>query len=55
MSNKTELEYKCIELGKYKYRRPRPIEAFLRPAFQGTSAECKDRTQQELHEFDYLK
>ena len=55
MSNKSELEFKVLELDRYKYRRPKTSEAFLRPAYQGTSAECKDRAQEQLHEFDYLK
>jgi hypothetical protein len=55
MSSRTELQFKVLEMERYRYRRQKEKEAFLRPAYQGTSAECKDRTQVQLHEFDYLK
>jgi hypothetical protein len=55
MSTKSELEFKVIELDRYKYSRPKNYDTMVRPAYQYTSQECKDKTQQELHEFDYLK
>ena len=55
MSKKTELEFKCIELERYKHRWYDIKPAMLRPAYQYTSSECKDRTQLEMHEYDYLK
>ena len=48
------LGYWCAEMHKYEHRRFRLLpEAFLRPAYWGTSAQCGDRTQERLHEFDY--
>ena len=55
-NQRVELEFWCAEMHKYEHRRFRLLpEAFLRPAYSGTSAECRDRTQERLHEFDYRK
>ena len=49
------LEWACINMtSPYVKKRPKLLpEAFLRPAYKYTSAEVKDRTQEEMHEFDY--
>ena len=52
---RSDLEYACLEMQKYKKRRSFINPAFLRKAYQYTSAECKDETQEKLHEYDYLK
>lgn len=54
---RSEAEYDWMEGKKHQSRR-RALElkpAFLRKPYAGTSAETKDNTQQELHEYDYLK
>ena len=55
MSKKSELEFKVLELNRYKRRGTGLKAAFLRPAYNHTSAECKDYSQLKLHEFDWMK
>ena len=53
---RTKLEYACLEMGKFKQKRSKLYpEAFLRRPYQYTKAETKDRTQELMHEKDYLK
>jgi len=54
---RTEQEYDWMEGSKnqYKHKRPQLSSFFLRKPYEGTSAETKDNTQEELHEYDYLK
>ena len=53
---KTSLEFACMEMSSYQTRRTKLLpEAFLRPAYKYTIAEVKDRTQEEMHEYDYRK
>ena len=50
------LEWACMNMKAYTRKRPKLLpEAFLRPAYKYTKAEIKDRTQENLHEFDYRK
>lgn len=49
------LEWACINMKPYvKKRRKGLPEAFLRPAYKYTTAEIKDKTQENLHDKDYL-
>lgn len=51
---RSSLEYACMEMNSYQHRRVTLLpEAFLRPAYKYTSAEIKDRTQENMHEYDY--
>lgn len=52
---RTALQYACMEMQKYKKKYIDYNSPFLRKPYQYTSAECKDDTQEKLHEFDYLK
>ena len=53
---RSSLEYACMEMTSYKTKRTKLLpEAFLRRPYQYTVAETKDRTQEQLHEYDYLK
>lgn len=50
------LEWACINMKPYVKKRRKDLpEAFLRPAYKYTTAEVKDRTQEDLHEYDYRK
>lgn len=54
-NGRSDLEYACMEMQKYKRRRTGVNEAFLRKPYQYTKAETKDDEQEKLHEYDYLK
>lgn len=54
MKKKTDLQFQCMELERYKKRRTE-LGEFLRKPYQYTSAECKCDQQERMHEFDWLK
>lgn len=57
MKKKTDLEYACMELGKYKRKRRNHdlSDAFLRQPYQHTKAECSCDQLVRMHEFDWMK
>lgn len=56
MEKRSELEWACLELERYKTRRKAQLsDSFLRRPYSGTSAEPKDDEQEKLHEYDWLK
>lgn len=49
------LEWACMNMKAYTRKRPRLLpEAFLRPAYKYTKSEVKDKTQENMHEKDWL-
>lgn len=48
-------KYACMEMIRHKFKKYDLSDAFLRKAYKYTKAEIKDDTQENLHEFDYLK
>lgn len=49
------LEWACINMKPYVKKRPKTLpEAFLRPAYKYTKSETKDKTQENMHDKDYL-
>ena len=53
MSKKSELQWQCLEMEKYRNRFTKLKPGFLRPLYQYTSQE--NATVAELHEEDYKK
>lgn len=55
-SKKMALGYWCAGMHKYEHKRAQLVsESFIRPAYKYMIAECQDKTQEQLHEYDYLK
>ena len=53
---RSNLEYACLSMESFRSKRKKLLpEAFLRPAYKYTVAEVKDRTQEEMHEYDYRR
>lgn len=49
------LEWACMNMKAYTRKRSKLLpEAFLRPAYKYTKSEVKDKTQENMHEKDWL-